>query len=78
MTLHSALVAIFGGEPDDIRVPFIDSLCCTLTPDKVRSLLNAVGGEWAGVLTQIDERQAERQRWLDGAGAGYEIGKEAP
>ena len=63
--LDEALVAIFGAPADQIEVPHIDHLCCTLTPMRVEKLLRAVGGPWAAILDRIAERRAEAGTWKD-------------
>ncbi len=66
--LHSALVAIFGAEPEDLRVPSLDHLAATLTADKVALLMNAAGGRWLDVMSRITEKKAERATCKDPGG----------
>lgn len=63
--LDDALVAIFGAPADQIQVPHIDHLCCTLTPMRVEKLLRAVGGPWEAILDRIAERRADAGTWKD-------------
>lgn len=57
--LHDALVALFGGEPEQIHVSHLDHLCCALTPDRVEKLLRAGGGPWAAILDRVGEKRAQ-------------------
>jgi hypothetical protein len=78
MSLHAALVNLFGAEPEDIRITSLDHLATTLSADKVRALLLAVGGRWTDVVRDADAHVADRKTRLDGAGVGLELAKETP
>ncbi len=58
MTLHSALVRIFGAEPEDIHVPHLTHLIPTLNADTTQALIRSGGPRWVAVLERIETARA--------------------